>query len=115
MLDICFREILHGIDNWINEGSGWVIESINYEYVNISIYSPLSGSSYIELPSKRRNSMKGLTNIKNNDNNCFCWCHIRHLNVLKIYPEGITKADKNMVNNFDYEGIEFSVSKKDYC
>ena len=26
----------------------------------------------------------------------------------------ITKADKNMVNDLDYEGIEFLVSKKDY-
>ena len=26
----------------------------------------------------------------------------------------MTKADKNMVNDFDYEGIEFLVSKKDY-
>ena len=33
--------------NWINEGSVWIIESINGKYVNISIYSPLSVRSYI--------------------------------------------------------------------
>ena len=70
-LDRSIPEILYRIDNWINEGSGWVVESIEAEYVNISIYSPLSGSSYIELPNKLRNSMKGLINIKNNDNECF--------------------------------------------
>ena len=58
--------------------------------------------------------MKGLINIKSNDNRCFLWCHIRHLNPLKIHPERITKADKNMANNLDYEGIEFAVSKKDF-
>ena len=79
MLDKSFQEILYRIDNWINEGSGWVIESVNKEYVNISIFSPLSGSSYIKLPNKLKNSMKGLINIKNNDNKCFLWCHIRHL------------------------------------
>ena len=47
MFDKYFQEILYRIDNWINEGSGWAIESINGEYVNISIYSPLSASSYI--------------------------------------------------------------------
>ena len=57
--------------------------------------------------------MKGLINIKNNDNKCFIWCHIRHLNLLKIHPERITKADKNTVNNLDYEGIKL-VSKKDF-
>ena len=58
--------------------------------------------------------MKGLINIKNNDNKCFLWCHIRHLNLLDTDPERITKADKNMVNYLDYEGIEFPVSKRDY-
>ena len=62
---------IYRIDNWINEGSGWVIEYIDAEYVNISIYSPLSVSSYIELPNKFKNLMKSLINIKNNDNKCF--------------------------------------------
>ena len=38
----------------------------------------------------------------------------RHLNPLKIHPERTTKADKNVVNDLDYEGIEFPVSKKDF-
>ena len=49
--------------------------------------------------------MKGLINIKNNDNKCFLWCHIRHLNPLKTHPE----------INLNYEGVKFPVSKKDYC
>ena len=40
--------------------------------------------------------------------------HIRHLNPLKIHPERITKADKNMVSDLDYEDTEFPVSKKDF-
>ena len=49
-LDKSFRKILHRIENWINERSGWVIESVDTEYVNISIHSPSSGSTYIVLP-----------------------------------------------------------------
>ena len=75
----------------INEGSGWVVESIEAEYVYIFVYSPLSGNAYIELPHKLKHSMKGLINIKNNDNKCFLWCHIRHLNPLKIHLEIIKK------------------------
>ena len=55
--------------------------------------------------------MKVLINIKNN-NKCLLWCHIRHLNPLKIHPERITKADKNMVNDLDYEGIKFLSLRK---
>ena len=79
-LEKSFQEVFNRIDSWISEGSGRIIESIDAEYVNFSIYSLLSGSSYLELPDKLRNSKKSLINIKNNDNKCFLWCHIRHLN-----------------------------------
>ena len=39
--------------------------------MNISIYSPLIGSTYIELPDKLKNPMKDLINIKSNDNKYF--------------------------------------------
>ena len=35
-LDKSFQEILYRTDNWIIEGSGWIIESIEAQYVNIS-------------------------------------------------------------------------------
>ena len=54
-----------------------------------------------EVPNKLKHSVKGLINIKNNDNKCFLWCHIRHLNQLKIHPERIAKADKNMSSDLD--------------
>ena len=91
-----------------------MIESIDGEYVIVSIYSPLSGSSYIELPDRLRNSKKDLINIKNDYNKCFLWCHIRHLNSLKTYPERITKMDRQIVNNIDCGDIKFPVFKKDY-
>ena len=53
-----------------------------------------------------------MINIKNNDNKCFLWCHIRHLNPLRTHSERLAKADKNIVNDLDYKGIEFPVSKK---
>ena len=83
--------------------------------MNISVYSPLIGVTYVELPDKLKNLMKGLINIKNDDNKFFLWCHMRHLNPLKIRPEKIANVDKKVINNLDYEGIKFPVSKKDYC
>ena len=40
-LESSFQEILYMIDNWINEGSGWIIELIESQYINISTYKPL--------------------------------------------------------------------------
>ena len=56
--------------------------------------------------------MKGLINIKNKYNKCFAWCHTRHLNPLKIYPERIKKADKNMVNDLIMKALNFLSLKK---
>ena len=44
-LENLFQEMLHRIYNWINERSGWIVESIESQYINISTYRPLSGSS----------------------------------------------------------------------
>ena len=63
-------------DVLINNGSGWMIELINSKYINISIYKPLSGSPYIDLPVELRSPRKGLINVKNKDKKFFLWCHV---------------------------------------
>ena len=73
------------------------------------------GSSFVKLPNELKNPKKGLINIKNNDNKCFLWCHVRHLHLIKKHPERINKEDKRLANNLNYEGIEFPISKIDYC
>ena len=59
------------IDVWINEGSGWIFESVESQYINISTSRRLSGSSYMNLPVELKSSRKGLINIKNKDQNVF--------------------------------------------
>ena len=66
-----FQEILYMIDIWINDGSGWDVESFDFQYISISFYTPLSGSSYMDLPVQLRSPRKGLINIKNKDKDVF--------------------------------------------
>ena len=106
------QQILNKIAQWISEGSGWTIQSIEKHYINIAIYNPLKGSSYIELPQELRNSAKGLINMKNKDNECFRWCHIRHLNPQDKDPQRIKKTDKQYIEKLDYSSIEFPVTVK---
>ena len=77
-----FQEILYRIDNWINEGSGWIVELIQSQCIIASTYKPSSGSSYVKLPAELGSSKKGLINIKNNDQNVFCvllFFHVWHI------------------------------------
>ena len=38
-----------------------------------------------------------------------------HINPAKICPKKITKNDKKIANNLNYDGIEFPVRKKFFC
>ena len=113
-LNISRQEILNVVDEWISEGSGWNIDRIDGHYINVTTYKPLHGSSYIELPTRLKNPKKGLINIKNKDDECFRWCHIRHLNPQEKNPQRIKKEDKGMINELNYDGIDFPVSQKHY-
>ena len=106
------QQILNKIAQWISEGSGWTILSIENHYINVVNYEPLKGSSYIQLPHELRNSSKSLINMKNKDNECFRWCHIRHLNPQEKDPQRIKKVDKEYIEKLDYSNIEFPVTVK---
>ena len=108
------QEILGIIEVWMSEGSGWIIDRVDNNYINVVNYKPLNGSSYIDLPTKLKNSAKGLINIKNKDDECFRWCHIRHLNPQSKDPQRIKKADRQYIDNLDYSNIIFPVSQKQY-
>ena len=62
-LEKSFEEIVYMIDVSINNESGWIIELIESQYINISTYRPLSGSSYMDLPVELRSPKKGLINV----------------------------------------------------
>ena len=113
-LEDAFQEILYRIDDWINERSGWIVRLIKSQYINISSYKPLSGSSYVKLPAELKSPKKGLINIKNNDQKCFLWCQVKHVNLVKIHPKRITRDDKKLVSNLNYDGIEFPLREKGF-
>ena len=112
-LRITQEQIVNKIQQWISEGSGWTIQSVDTHFINVVKYRPLNGSSYIPLPDELQKA-KGLINMKNEDNECFRWCHIRHLNPQDKNPQRIKKTDKQYVEKLDYTGIEFPVTAKQY-
>ena len=108
------EELKHRLDIWTGEGSGWIIDKIKDINTDIANYDPLAGSSYITLPPELINPKKGLINLKNKDNECFKWCHIRFTNPQDKHPESIKKEDKEIAKTLDYEGINFPMKARDY-
>ena len=81
-------------------------------YKQLSIIK--TGSSYIDLPIELKHPRKGLKNIKNNDQKCFLWGHVRHINPVKYHPGRIRNIDRDFANNLNYDGTEFPVQEKHF-
>ena len=58
------------ISEFVTCKSGWIFHSVKSLIVNSYKYSPLKGSSFIELPQMIQNK-KGCLNVKNDDEKCF--------------------------------------------
>ena len=81
-----------------SNGSGWVLEKVIKLIVNFARYRPITGSSYIALPSKLQNC-RGLLNIRNHeDPNCFLYCYVAayhmHNNISLDRPGRNCNTDK---------------------
>ena len=54
--------------------------------IHTTLYKPLGGSSFIDLPGKLKKS-RSILNIKNLDNKCFLWAVLGHLHQIERNPE----------------------------
>ena len=113
-LNSAYEELKHRLDIWTGLGSGWIIDKIEDINIDIANYDPLSGSSYISLPSELKHPMKGLINPKNKDIECFKWCHVRFINPQNKDADRIKKQDKKIAETLDYRGINFPMKARDY-
>ena len=87
-----------------------VIREFLHEITKKNLPSTKLPNYQVELRSPR----KVLINIKNKDQKCFLWCHVKHNNPLKEHPERISKDNKKLVKNLDYDGIDFPVRENHF-
>ena len=66
----------------------------------------------MDLPVELRSPRKGLINIKNKDEKCFLWCHVRHINLLNKNPERILKNVEKFLKNLIMIELSFLYRKK---
>ena len=84
------NKLIYRISEWISEGSGWVIKSVNKHEIDISKYKLLRGLHIYHY--LKNNKTKATINIQNkNDNECFRWCNLAFLFPVKQTAERISK------------------------
>ena len=111
-LENYFQEILRMIDVWVNEGSVWIVESIESQYINISTYRPLSGSPYINLPVELKSPRKRLINIKNKDQKNFYGAMLGILILQKKIRKELKQPTKKFLQNLIMMKLSFLLKKK---
>ena len=111
-LDKSFQEIWYRIENWSNEGSSWIVELVKSQYIkHFNLYT-ITWNALHKITCWIEKSKNGLINIKNNDKKCFLWCHVRHINPVKIHPERTTQNVKNLSMTLILMKLDFLCEKK---
>ena len=54
--------------------SGWLLQHVIQVFVNVAKFSPIRGSSFIDLPFRIRDSQKLINGRNHHDHNCFQLC-----------------------------------------
>ncbi|XP_055938352.1 uncharacterized protein LOC129989243 [Argiope bruennichi] len=94
----CFQKIFNSIETYIQNGSGWVINKINFLDVNIGQYrEPRGGCGNIKLPDCLKKK-RTLLNIRCDDHKCFIYSCLAHL----FPPEKNPNAPSSYQNKLKY-------------
>jgi hypothetical protein len=93
--------IMRRLKDFVREGSGWSVRSVNDIKLHLVAYVPTSGSSYLKTPQYVA-SKKAVINVQNlHDEKCFLWSILaalhpaddRHVERLSKYEQFETELD----------------------
>ena len=94
MPKLIYATIISNTKKSLGKISDWIIDLFIDHTINISKCNTLARNSYLKLPKELGHPRKGLINIQNTDDNeCFKWSIVRHVNPAYYHPAKITKVD----------------------
>lgn len=99
-----FQGVNSALEEFVKHGSNWTVNKVISLEVNTVKYSPISGSSYMELPRKIQFT-GGIINIRNEDQKCFLWSILAALHPVPVHPERVYHY-KNYENDLNMGDIE---------
>ena len=99
--------ILGEVEEFQNNGSGWQFEQVLSFDINVNPYTPLAGSSYIEVP-KELAGKHAIINVRNvKDNECFKWAVTSAAFPRKKDPQRLNGELRENAARLNWEGIDF--------
>ena len=92
-----FDNLVKHIEEFQENGSGWVMRELLRLDLHTYVFDPLRGSTYIPLPSDLL-AKQALLNIVSNDDKCFIWCIIA-----AIYGDSHNKNHNRVLHYREHE------------
>jgi hypothetical protein len=110
VMDDIFTKLTENITKYQREGSGWRFDGVISCQIHISKYTPLRGSSYIELP-KEIKLKHCCINVKNKDNECFKWAVLSALHPVDRKNSDRVSKYQEHCDKYDWTGISYPTQK----
>ena len=98
-----FSVLVARIEDFVQNGSGWKINTLKTLWLDVAKYEPIKGSSYLPLPDSLKNK-RAVINVKNDDDHCLRYALRVALFPTNNRPERLSSYTKN--DGLNFEGIE---------
>jgi hypothetical protein len=102
------NSVMEKLNEFLQNGSGWKLKSVDGITLYMAAYEPTTGSSYIPTP-KYLAKKKALINVQNEDNKCFLWAVLCGLYPVKVHPERVDHY-KKYEHEFNIDGLSFPLN-----
>ena len=91
------------IEGFVQNGSGWKLNTLKTLWPDVAKYEPIKGSSYLPLPDSLKNK-RAVINVKNDDDHCLRYALRAALFPTNNHPERLSSYTKD--DGLNFEGIE---------
>ena len=102
-----FSELVARIENFVQNGSGWKLNTLKTLWLDVAKYEPIKGSSYLPLPDSLKNK-RAVINVKNDDDHCLRYALRVALFPTNNHPERLSSYTKDDGLNFNSPKTELS-------
>jgi hypothetical protein len=107
-LNEAFHKISKSLEAYLRDSLGWIINKVIYLKIHTVTYKPISGSTYIPLPTSLKHS-NCIPNVENSDAKCFLYSVLASLHPVESQPELVCHYLKHE-NELNMKGITYPVS-----
>ena len=118
-MDAAIACLARRLDAYMEEGSGWTLDSVVNITIHMAAYNPLHGATYLPTP-KKLDDRKAIVNVYNTDNNeCFVWAVLAGLLPVDRNTSRVSKyveaQNAVSVNVFGYEDAVYPLRLTELC